>query len=92
MPFSKHAYSLHMIFSPDGWEQAKALIEDTDRIVFLQDACYLLESELASPSELLYARAIDVKARAIKAPDAIELLDDELWVKLTEQSTNVLSW
>lgn len=92
MPFSNHAYSLHMIFSPDGWEKAKPVIDATDRILFLQDACYLLQAELKSPSELVYARALDANARAIKAPDAIELLDDELWVKLTEQANNVLSW
>ncbi len=101
MPFSAHAYSLHLIFSPDGWLKAAPLIEAHDRVLFLQDAVYLLQSDLNSPTALLYARNLDVSARAIHLPSAdelakgkadIEAIDDELWVKLTEQAKNIISW
>lgn len=81
-----------MIFSPDGWQQAKALVSADDRVFFVQDACYLLNMDLASPSALLYARAADVNARNLAPADHIELLDDTQWVQLTEHATNVLSW
>lgn len=92
MPFSSHEYSLHMIFSPDGWLKAKSLVTSNDRVFFMQDAVYLLQSNLDSPSELLYARATDIHARHITPTNSIEAIDDELWVKLTEQAKNVLSW
>ena len=92
MPFSSHEYSLHLIFSPDGWQKAQPLVTSTDRVFFMQDAVYLLQANITSPSELLYARATDVLARNIHPSDAIEVLDDEQWVKLTEQANNVLSW
>ncbi|QTH64585.1 hypothetical protein J1N51_03705 [Psychrosphaera ytuae] len=92
MPFSSHEYSLHLIFSPDGWLKAQPLVTSTDRVFFMQDAVYLLQANITSPSELLYARATDVLARNIHPSEAIEILDDEQWVKLTEQANNVLSW
>ena len=109
MPFSSHRYTLHLIFSPDSWALAKDTIESNDRILFLQDAVYLLQSDLQSPSELLYARALDVSARKIKLLGSsltennvsdsavtgtvtVEAIDDELWVKLTAQAQNIISW
>ena len=109
MPFSSHSYSLHLIFSPNGWQQAQPMIEPNDRVLFLQDAVYLLQSDLQSPSELLYARALDVSARKVKLPGSnptensvsdstmagtvlVEAIDDELWVKLTAQAQNIISW
>lgn len=109
MPFSSHRYTLHLIFSPDSWALAKDTIESNDRILFLQDAVYLLQSDLQSPTELLYARALDVSARKIKLPGSspnensesdsavarsvlVEAIDDELWVKLTTQAQNIISW
>ncbi len=96
MPFSAHSYSLHMIFSPDGWHRAKVMIEPQDRVLFLQDSVYLLQSDLQSPTALLYARSLDVLARNITLPSSpefdIEAIDDELWVKLTEQAQNIISW
>lgn len=109
MPFSSHRYTLHLIFSPDGWSLAKDTIESDDRVLFLQDAVYLLQSDLQSPSELLYARAMDVSARKVKLPGngpiknnvgscamadtvLVEAIDDELWVKLTAQAQNIISW
>ena len=96
MPFSAHDYSLHMIFSPDGWSRAKSLIEAQDRVLFMQDSVYLLQGEIDSPTPLLYARSLDVLARNITLPSSplldIEAIDDELWVKLTTQAQNILSW
>ena len=98
MPFSSHRYTLHLIFSPDSWALAKDTIEPNDRILFLQDAVYLLQSDLNSPSPLLYARALDINARHInlsaqadKGVD-IEAIEDELWVQLTEHAKNIISW
>ncbi|GAB3003296.1 DsrH/TusB family sulfur metabolism protein [Psychrosphaera aestuarii] len=98
MPFSSHSYSLHLIFSPNGWQQAQPMIEPNDRVLFLQDAVYLLQSDLNSPSPLLYARALDINARHInlsaqadKGVD-IEAIEDELWIQLTEHAKNIISW
>lgn len=98
MPFSSHSYSLHMIFSPNGWLQAQSMVAPDDRVLFLQDSVYLLQSELNSPSPLLYARALDINARRInlsaqadKGVD-IEAIEDELWVQLTEHAKNIISW
>ncbi len=98
MPFSSHSYSLHLIFSPNGWQQAQPMIEPNDRVLFLQDAVYLLQSDLNSPSPLLYARALDINARRINLSAQadkgfdIEAIEDELWVQLTEHAKNIISW
>ena len=96
MSLTAHDYSLHMIFSPQGWEQARTLVEPQDRVIFLQDSVYILQGELNSPTPLLYARSLDVLARNISLPSTseldIEAIDDELWVKLTAHAQNIMSW
>lgn len=84
-------YTLHIIFSIQGWELAQNVIEPTDRVLLVQDACYLSQQDLAKP-HALFARSKDIKARNIKAHPHIEIIDDETWVTLTEHAHNTMSW
>lgn len=84
--------SLHLIFSPDGWDKAKTLIGADDQILFVQDSVYLLEKEILCHSEAIYARSKDITARNIKPLPIIEVIDDEQWVQLTQTCKNIISW
>ena len=84
-------YTLHLIFSINGWQQAKTLIGTGDKILLLQDACYLAQQNLPQTHDL-FARSLDIKARNIKADPHIEVIDDEQWVTLTEHAHNTMSW
>ncbi len=84
-------YTLHIIFSINGWQQAKPLVSAHDKILLLQDGCYLAQQNLPQ-AHSLFARCLDVKARKIKADPHIEVIDDEQWVELTEHAHNTMSW
>ena len=89
------AYSLHLIFSIDGWHKACQLITENDRVLLLQDAVFLSQQDLPERSPLyhnLFARCVDTRARNIKANPHIEVIDDEQWLELTEHAQNVISW
>jgi len=84
--------TLHLIFSLDGWHKAKPLLDSDDKVLFLQDAVYQLQANLAIETTSLYAREIDVTARNIKPIDNITIIDDATWVELTNSAHNVISW
>jgi len=86
------AYSLHQIFSVEGWQNAKELIAPEDRVILLQDATYLLHQTLLCQSEQIYGRSLDCLARAITPSVGIEIIDDEQWLELAEHANNILSW
>jgi len=85
-------FSLHQVFSVDGWNSAKPLISENDRVVFLQDATYLLQQPVLSQSEKLYGRTLDCAARNIIPCVGVELIDDDQWLELAEHAKNILSW
>jgi sulfur relay protein TusB/DsrH len=84
--------TLHLIFSLDGWQKTKPLLDSDDKVLFLQDAVYQLQANLAIEATSLYAREIDVTARNIKPTDNITIIDDNQWVELTTAAHNVISW
>ena len=84
--------TLHLIFSPDAWLKAKSLLDENDQVVFLQDAVYLLKTDLAIGKISLYARQIDVNTRNIKPSANITIIDDTRWVELTTTAHNIISW
>mgnify|MGYP000173611107 CR=1 FL=1 len=92
MTDTSQPFSLHQVFSIDGWNKAKNMVSDHDRVLFLQDACYLLQQPVLSKSDHLYGRHIDSKARNISPYVGIELIDDEQWLELAEHAKNILSW
>ena len=85
-------FSLHLIFSPDGWHNAKGMIAAQDRVFLLQDAVYLVEQPTLCESEHLYARALDCLARDITPAIGCESIDDDKWLELAEHAKNILSW
>ena len=87
-----HSFSLHQVFSIEGWNKAKSMVSDIDRVVFLQDATYLLQQPVFSETENLYGRTLDCNARQITPYVGIELIDDEQWLELAEHARNILSW
>lgn len=89
---TEQQFTLHLIFSVDGWNLASSLIESHDRVLFLQDAVYLINSLNNPASSYLYARALDVDARNLTLNPHIEDIDDEQWLSLTESAHNVISW
>jgi len=84
-------YTLHLISSINGWQQARAIVSKNDKILLLQDAAYLAQQDLPQ-THSLFARCLDVRARNIKADPHIEVIDDEQWVELTEHAHNTMSW
>jgi len=84
--------TLHLIFSPDAWVKAKPLLDENDQVLFLQDAVYLLQTDLGIEKTSLYARQIDVSARNIKPESNITVIDDATWVELTATAHNIISW
>lgn len=89
------AYTLHIVFSVDGWTTAQPMIEENDRVLLVQDAAYLAQKDLSSlnhSTHNLYVRCLDARARNIKSDPHIEVIDDEQWLELTEHATNVISW
>jgi len=85
-------YSLHLIFSIDGWDKAQSLVAENDRVVFLQDAVYLLQKPLKTNNDLIYGRYIDCNARNLTPYVGYETIDDEQWLELSEHANNILSW
>lgn len=84
--------TLHLIFSPGAWLKAKPLLDANDQVLFLQDAVYLLQTDLEIEKISLYARQIDVSARNIKPESHITVIDDATWVELTATTHNIISW
>jgi sulfur relay protein TusB/DsrH len=84
--------TLHLIFSLDGWHKAKPLIDRDDKVLFLQDAVYLLQADLTIENTNLYARQIDTSARNIKPHSNITQIDNTRWVELTVSAHNIISW
>ena len=85
-------FSLHLIFSVQGWHTARGLIAADDRVVFLQDATYLLNQPLLCQTELVYGRSLDCIARNLTPSVGVEIIDDEQWLELAEHAKNILSW
>ena len=92
MTNNTQAFSLHQIFSLEGWQQAGPLISAEDRVILLQDATYLLHQPLLCSSEQVYGRSLDCLARNIEPSVGVELIDDEQWLELAEHAKNILSW
>lgn len=84
-------YTLHIIFSINGWRQASPLVSSEDKILLIQDGAYLAQQNLPQ-THSLFARCLDIKARNIKPDPHIEVIDDEQWVELTEHAHNTMSW
>lgn len=85
-------YSLHLLFSIESYKKAKPLIKQQDRILLLQDGCYLVNSPALSSQTNLFVREKDISARATAVPEYAESIDDEQWVTLAAHAQNVLSW
>lgn len=85
-------YSLHLIFSLEGWRKAQALVSENDRVVFLQDAVYLLQQPLKINNEFIYGRFKDCKSRNLTPYVGYETVDDDQWLELSEHAHNILSW
>lgn len=85
-------FSLHLIFSIEAWPKANEMISATDRVLFLQDACYLLQQPIDTVCELVYGRSLDCTARNIHPYVGIEIIDDEQWLELSEHAKNIISW
>lgn len=84
--------TLHLIFSPEAWLKAKPILDSKDQVIFLQDAVFLLQADLAIENTSLFARQLDVSARGLKPLPNIELIDDARWVELTTFAHNIISW
>lgn len=84
-------YTLHLIFSLEAWHQASPFITDNDKVILLQDACYLSQS-ISLQEFNVFAREKDMQARNLEPRPHIKTINDESWVLLTEQSQNTMSW
>lgn len=84
-------FTLHIVFSIEGWNQCKVLVESQDRVLLIQDGVYLAHQDL-SQWHNVYARSLDTRARNIQTHPHIEIIDDEQWLELTEHAKNIMSW
>lgn len=69
--------------------------QPNDPILLIEDGVYALLSHLSeSPTTQLFALKADVDARGLgsRAPASVQLIDDDGFVALTEQESNIQSW
>lgn len=83
-------YTLHMVFNPEKIDTATMLIEPTDKVLLMQDSCFLA-NKLSDMSNL-YVRKIDIEARNMQTSPNIKVIDDKTWFLLVENSQNTMSW
>lgn len=84
--------SLHILFNAEQWKNVKQLLSSGDKVVFTQDAVYMLNTVKPLDNISFFARQLDCDARQILKNERFEVIDDTQWVAFCEDANNILSW
>ena len=89
--------ALHLItrscFSASALQDCLTAAGVGDVIMLLADGVYAIQSSALQGSKLpVYCLQSELKERGLEAKPFVQVIDEQAWVRLTEQHTPIVTW